>query len=194
METDRIKLALRRAGAPDETLKHFGAERQEGHMLDALRFLAAPREVCCLTLLGSVGIGKTLAACHVLGVEIGLRLERSQYGGGTPPPPGLFIRGATFGRLSAYDRSDKEWFDDMVRCGCLVLDDLGKEPLSETTKSQLFELLDTRIGRSRRTVITANMTRSDFAKRYGAPIADRLKEQGISSECVGQSKRTTRAA
>lgn len=191
---DRIRLALRRAGAPDDAIRAYGQERAEGHILDARKFLEhAPADVHFLSLLGSVGIGKTCAAVYVMGELLRRHLERDMPGGGTPPPPALFVRGATLGRLSAYDRADREWFDDMLRCGVLVLDDLGKEPLNEVTKSQLFELLDTRSGRSRRTVITANMGRAQFAARYGSAIADRLREHGLSSEAVGESKRTPRA-
>jgi DNA replication protein DnaC len=191
-EFTRGQLALLRAEAPIDAIQAIRQVRDEPPVLLARKFLdEAPEDARFLVLLGRKGTGKTMAATLVLS-EIMRRVSEVQRpsGGETQRgPPGMFVRATTLSRLSLYDAKDKGWFEDTVRTSCLVLDDLGTELANDLFRSQLYELLDSRYARSRRTVITSNLDKAAFASRYGEHISDRLREKGISGEFVGESLR-----
>lgn len=57
----------------------------------------------------------------------------------------------------------------------LVLDDLGTENASDWTYEKLFTILDDRIAQKKHTFITTNLGPSEFSKRYGSRVLDRIK-------------------
>lgn len=107
-----------------------------------------------LGLFGTAGCGKTVACAWAIAERGGVyviakRLER------------LFL--AQFGEaLHEQDRI-------METRGILVLDDIGTELDSARFMSTLYEVLNSRQGSGRRTIITANMPLGAFKKRYDDP-------------------------
>ena len=147
-----------------------------------------------LGLFGQRGVGKTVAACWVLGrllQELDV-LDRPSGNEVRQSGFGYFVHATTLGRYLG-DRHAGEWFDRLSRCGVLLLDDLGKEPMTgyrlDEFKAGLFELVNTRHSNRRRTLLTSNLSKVDFAKRYGQALADRLRDYCLTVELVGESLR-----
>jgi DNA replication protein DnaC len=124
----------------------------------------------CLALFGTTGCGKTVA-CAIGLASVGgrylhtKRLER------------LFL--AQFGPALEEQESV------MNRHGLLVIDDIGTELHPETFASSLYEVLDRRQGAGRRTIITANMPKGDFEKRYGDHrLLSRMKRADVVGDAT----------
>jgi DNA replication protein DnaC len=118
-----------------------------------------------LVLAGSQGCGKTTAAAWWA-----LR-HRDLY---SAP---LFLRAATLARTSRYDSDTREKW---LNAPGLVLDDLGLEfaDAKGSFQADIDELIDCYYGKRRRLIITTNVPKEQFKLRYGARIADRLRECG----------------
>lgn len=61
------------------------------------------------------------------------------------------------------------------RCDLLVLDDLGSEMVTPFVQSALYQLLNERMNRRLRTVISSNLTMDDVRARYSPQVASRLE-------------------
>lgn len=126
---------------------------EETHTLVAARKWWAS-DTPLLVLLGSPGIGKTLAASALL----------FEHGG-------TYARALEVARLFAAQFGDE--IDDrqkLIDCaGLLVLDDIGTERSLEAMQAALFELLDARRRDRRRSIWVANLTRAAFEERYADP-------------------------
>ena len=62
----------------------------------------------------------------------------------------------------------------LLSCDLLILDDLGTEMPTAFTQSALYGLLDGRLRKGLRTIISTNLDRNGIAERYGAQLASRL--------------------
>jgi len=104
-------------------------------------------------------------------------------------PAALFIRatdvaqmlmGANFGRV------DKRlaW---LRRCPLIVVDDLGREANDNGgyISAGIFELICNRFEDAQRTIVTTNLDRVAFQKRYGAALFDRFIANGAMSTLDG---------
>ena len=138
---------------------------------------------------GPVGTGKTHLACaaarilvdggtsvrvtDMLGV---LSSIRDSYGGG----------GSEGGVLSA-----------LAGCGCLVIDDLGKEAPSDWALSQIFRVVNDRYAGMRPVIVTTQHRRSELARRLSRngdaetarAIVSRLAEMCDTYELTGRDRR-----
>lgn len=126
-----------------------------------------------VVLAGGVGVGKTVAvAAWALQTTARPR----------------FLRASSFAASSRYDSDKREtWLGSRS----LVLDDLGQEYLDRSGSFlvDFNELVDTFTSEQRTLVITTNMTREDFAVRYGERIADRMRETARWITMPGPSRR-----
>lgn len=163
-EQRRRELKSAREDLPRLGLMRYAEVIQAGSVQDrpALRVARAWAQLSdrpFLILLGPVGSGKTLAgilalcvACYDLG----------------------YLSAA---RLHAVSRS---LLDEYAKKSGFLLDDLGLEHLgNEMTALHLFDLVNTRYLGNRRTVVTSNLTRGAFQKRYDDRILRRLMEAGF---------------
>jgi len=103
-----------------------------------------------LVLEGPTGVGKSLAAAHVVAW---LQLEETRRLAADAP---FFVTGADF--VEAVHRRDYHVLDRVRGCSLLALDELGR--LYDRTgfgQSKLDELIATRKARLRRTIITTNV-------------------------------------
>jgi DNA replication protein DnaC len=125
-----------------------------------------------IALSGPPGCGKTTAAAYRV-------LQRRALT--------VFVRASTFARTSRYDGKRDEW----LNAPSLVLDDLGSEfaDAKGSLQTDLDELIDAFYGDRRPLIITTNVTRDDFKKRYGERISDRFRECGRWFEIRAQSLR-----
>jgi DNA replication protein DnaC len=75
-----------------------------------------------------------------------------------------------------------EWIKDLCDVSVLLLDDLGKEKLSESQVAQLFHVLDKRMANELPVLATTNYRGQHFIDRfgeYGEPLYRRMKEACI---------------
>ncbi|NLA72179.1 MAG: ATP-binding protein [Clostridiaceae bacterium] len=84
-------------------------------------------------------------------------------------------------QLLAY-RPDPEMLEEvtmlhnaLLTWDLLLLDDLGTEPATPETYSNLMMLLDSRQNRNLATVIASNLASRDFTKQYDSRVASRLR-------------------
>ena len=85
-----------------------------------------------------------------------------------------------------------EWLKDLCSVSVLLLDDLGKEKLSESVVAQLFHVLDKRMAEELPVLITTNYKGQHFIERfgeYGEPLYRRLKEACIIMPVTAQEER-----
>ena len=184
---------LRKAGLPLDAVEALHDLRETDTTRAAKRFLEASTasEGRFLVYFGRKGVGKTtgaaLAAREWLRRYIAERdLATNEY---LASMPVQFALASTFGRLSGYDRDDKEWFERLCSVPFLILDDLGTEHLNPFGQTMLDELLNRRHGDRLRTVITTNLGKKEFAVRVGDRIFDRVSTSGVSCVSVGESLR-----
>lgn len=123
-----------------------------------------------IVLSGATGCGKTAAACWWL-----MRNAAT---------PGKFVTSAKLSTLSRWDETTKGY----ETVPLLVVDDLGVEYADDKGffLSFIDHLVNERYSHRRPTVLTTNMVRDDFVKRYGQRIRDRLREAG-SFESLGNA-------
>jgi len=107
-----------------------------------------------LILTGSIGVGKTYAACAALKTFMYLN-----------DCSGRFITAAEYVQeCRNFDGSE----DKYQGCGILVLDDLGKEAPTQFAIECIFELIDSRHSSRKPTIITTNYGSTDLMERMTA--------------------------
>lgn len=108
-----------------------------------------------LVITGPSGAGKT----HALW-RLARDLEANGHGPIVISSIDLFRELAT----SAKELSKAKW---LLRCGVLLIDDLGKERLTPGACAVMHELIDERVNHYRPTVITTRYTGDKFVERFG---------------------------
>jgi len=76
-----------------------------------------------------------------------------------------------------------------LRCDLLLLDDIGKEMLSEGRRETLYYLVDQRYSNLLPTWYATNLTGKELVERCGEAIADRIIETSRVLKMTGQSLR-----
>lgn len=84
---------------------------------------------------------------------------------------------------------DDTAYDVARECDLLVLDDLGRERMTEWTIERLTGVLDGRWSNGKRTVITTNLSGEAVRARYGDPVLDRIQDGLWAVEITGESRR-----
>jgi hypothetical protein len=176
-------IAARRAGLEEAALEVIVPERmgekpinkellpmQAALALIAHAPLSAPRarlvgNEVLVVMAGNVGVGKTVAASYVV-AHLGGRYTTAYEW----VRPGLELEPLRTARV-------------------LVVDQLGREYLSEYVVTQLEDVIHKRHAARRLTLLLGNLDGQDLLARYQAVIADRLKERGAFLEFGGQSLR-----
>lgn len=122
-------------------------------------------EIKTLLLHGGSGLGKTfLLHC----VENALRDRGVDALYTTAYDLLTRLRNAYFGRSEADGR-------DFLDAQCLLIDDLGMEPMWENiTVEQLYHLLNARLSRGLYTAVSTNLSRVDLKNRYTERVSSRL--------------------
>lgn len=62
----------------------------------------------------------------------------------------------------------------MEDCDLMILDDLGTEMLTPMSQSALYTLVNTRLVRARKLIISSNLSDEELARRYSPQIASRI--------------------
>jgi hypothetical protein len=136
-----------------------------------------------IVFAGSPGVGKTRLAFILL-----KRLHSE----------GRHVRAmtATDFALSVQEQGGRhklpEWLKDLCGVSVLLLDDLGKEKLSESVVAQLFHVLDRRMADELPVLVTTNYKGEHFIQRfgeYGEPLYRRLKESCLIVPVTAQEQK-----
>ncbi len=122
-----------------------------------------------LCFRGGTGLGKTyLAAC--VAREVSNRgwsvvydtaisafdaFERVKFGGAT--------------------EETEEYTNRVLDCDLLILDDLGTEMKTQFTVSALYSIINTRLMKDKKTLLTTNLTLNEMAERYTPQILSRIE-------------------
>ena len=122
-----------------------------------------------LLLSGDPGLGKTfLSACIARVV--------SQNGHSVV----YDTAGHIFSQLEAvkFNREEEDSDSDAARyenCDLLIIDDLGTEMVTAFVQSALYQLLNGRLLRGKKTVISTNLSPEELGARYGKALQSRLE-------------------
>jgi len=73
------------------------------------------------------------------------------------------------------DYSEEQALSRFIKPLLLVIDDLGSEKTSEWTDQMWLSLLDARMAKNHRTVITTNLKTEELKNKYGEAFYDRIK-------------------
>lgn len=121
-----------------------------------------------LLLFGGAGLGKT----H-LSIAIASEVINKGYG--------VFYCSAEYlmahlerERFGRNTDSSVSFSDAVNDCDLLVLDDLGTEFLNQFTKSQIYDIINTRLLMKKPTIINTNLTMEEIEQRYTPRISSRL--------------------
>lgn len=88
-----------------------------------------------------------------------------------------------------------KYMDFLLDCEMLIIDDLGTEPvLKSVTKEYLYNVVDTRIVRGKKTMITSNLDLEELMLRYGERTVSRMtnKSYSVTRELLGDDLRKFR--
>lgn len=120
-----------------------------------------------LLLIGGAGLGKTHLSIAIANEvlkkrmsvfyssieELLIKLEQERYN-----------------RLN----SKFSYYDAVEECDLLIIDDLGTEFLNQFGKSAIYEIINTRLLKSKPTIINTNLSMEEIASRYSERISSRL--------------------
>lgn len=158
--------------------------------LAALEANAKELEAGMVLLAGPPGTGKSVACVKVAHdvMAAAMRANPNRVAQ-MPDRVAIFVRAVTLARCSAYGpeaaRELRRYYDTRL----LVIDDLGAETKSPIWEMLLFEILDTRHGDMKPTLLTSNVGAKDFAERYGTRLIERIREGGAAAYLNGESMR-----
>lgn len=72
------------------------------------------------------------------------------------------------------ENSDKDQIDEILGCDLLIIDDLGTEPNTAYSHSELFNIINTRILASKKMIISTNLSLEDIHNYYPERITSRI--------------------
>lgn len=135
-----------------------------------------------LALLGSGGVGKTVAGVWLL-------REVMRDGGRAE-----VIRGRDLAAFSDFDEDDRWRLERICTADAVLVDDLEDADIGTPRGRAVFrDWFERRMQRPHfRTVITSNLSRKALATCVGPRIVDRLAECGMSEEWQGEQSRRER--
>lgn len=79
-----------------------------------------------------------------------------------------------------------------LNCDLLILDDLGTEMSTAFTQSAVYTLINTRLIKGGKTIISTNLTDDELQKRYSPQIVSRLRGEYILLNFTGRDIRTVK--
>jgi DNA replication protein DnaC len=72
------------------------------------------------------------------------------------------------------ENSDKNQIEEILSCDLLVIDDLGTEPNTSYSHSELFNIINSRILRNKKMIISTNLSIEDLHNYYPERITSRI--------------------
>ena len=187
-EHDNKIKELRRKGFPDAEMMqwNFANDDMENEQITKAmkryvdNFPELKKQGKGLLLYGSVGRGKTYAACEVANALI---------------DKGYSVLVTNFSRIlntlqSSFEK--QEYIDGLNQFALLVIDDLGIERSTEYAKEQVYNIIDSRYRAGLPMIITTNLSIDKIKNPTdieNGRIYDRIIERCFPIEVVGQNRR-----
>ena len=137
-----------------------------------------------LLLFGPPGLGKTfLSAC------IARVVSESGYSVVYDTAGHIFgqFEEAKFRRDE--DESSADNVERYLNCDLLIVDDLGTEMTTAFVQSALYQIINSRLIRNKKTIINTNLRLEDLGQRYGAQIRSRLEGEYELLPFIGEDIR-----
>jgi DNA replication protein DnaC len=134
----------------------------------------------CLLMIGGTGTGKTHLAAAIANVLV----DR-----------GIPTRFATFGAHLENIRKEfdvsgqKKYLDEIKGVPMLVLDDIGREKVTDWTRSVLFDIVNYRYEHLLPMILTSNLQGAELANYCGDAVWSRLYEMCDTLEMNGEDYR-----
>lgn len=85
--------------------------------------------------------------------------------------------------------SEREEYDKIFEVDLLILDDLGTEAMNSAKFSELFNILNTRLLKNKKIIISTNLTPQDIKREYEERIFSRFVGEFIICRFVGEDIR-----
>ena len=163
---------------PEYPIGFHNTDRSRSHLFPKAEAWEPQDDKCGLILHGETGGGKSRAAWLTFN-----KLWLRHY-----PDRCLFLQMRKFEGLIEKgfdDRDHGKVLDILISCPVLVLDDLGKERLTQRLESDLFAVLDERTSNLRTTIITTNYTGDKLVDRFqnketGVALVRRLRDYFVA--------------
>lgn len=137
-------------------------------------------------LYGPTGTGKSFAAAWTLWNRMRQRVEEVW------STPWLWSEQTRFGLtwLSAYRiGDDREARKEAIRASLLVIDDLGEEVRTPSTRAAIAEVISERYNSVRATVITSNIPIEKLGDVYSVRMTERIVNKSHAVPCYGENLR-----
>lgn len=190
-DEDRRVAMLQSVGMGAREIALLEKPRATEALLKAREWLGSDLDF--LLLCGGPGAGKTIAAANVVADFLDTEARSSSgfhlLDSRRRPTGAKVVRAAEGQRLGLFDEDSRAAVEQMRRVALLVLDDMGTEMLTDVWRQQLDDVIDARYSDKLRTVVTTNLTPEAFKERYGARIADRIRQTAMVVQLGGESMR-----
>ena len=144
-----------------------------------------------LLLQGSTGLGKTfLSGCiartvSAKGCSVVYETAQEAFAA---------FEEQKFSRDAETYAAASEKVQRILNCELLILDDLGTELTTSFTQSALYNIINSRLSGSRKTVISTNLTDAELAARYLPQTVSRLNGEYETLLFLGEDIRAIRKA
>ncbi|WP_039948360.1 ATP-binding protein [Leptospira fainei] len=184
IELDRIEALVKKAGIPakyryrtldrmDTTEMSFLIAHDWAHEL-VMKWEERGRSAQGLYLWGNTGSGKTLLACAILNeliLRYGMECKYAKINRDF-----LSAIRDTYQKESEIHGMEQTIKKQFMEVEVLVLDDFGANKESDWANSQLYDLIDSRYEEEKVTVLTSNISLSDWKDKAEGRIFSRLME------------------
>lgn len=148
----------------ERTFKRFNAKGYEEQVRKAINYAQGFEETRGkgLLFLGSTGTGKT----HLVAAIANYLMDEKSV-------PVIFTTSTGLFRALI---EDKYWLHEIKKVPLLIIDDLGKEKVTEWNRDTLFEIINSRYEEYLPVVITSNDTPMELEQNVGTAVYSRLCE------------------
>lgn len=162
----------------NRTFDNFDVSKQKRAYKTCREFAEKAGDGSGLILMGSVGTGKTHLAASIAhyAIEHGVV---TKFGNVTD----------IFHSLRDAFTTDEDILSEIQSVPLLILDDLGKENLTEWVKETIYSIINYRYEHMLSTVITTNLTMTELQNRLGSATVSRIMEMCNYVEMNGKDYR-----
>lgn len=166
----------------DKTFANFDPSVSPAAQTAATAAERALNDRTSLLLVGRPGTGKT----H-LAAAIGNEVRHGEWCNVTD------LIGALRQDVRIGENDGHRWAEELSREeGFVVLDDLGREKVTEFTGEALYRLVNRRYEHKRPTIVTSNLTVAELEANGYGPVLSRLSEEGRLVEMASAADYRTR--
>ena len=135
-----------------------------------------------LLLIGPTGVGKTHLAC----ASIRAAVERDKTARWVKEKQ---LIGSLLEAMGERIGGDQAVLRNYASYDLLVIDEIGKKPMSEYEANALFDLIDERWGANKPTIYVGNVTGTDFKAHFTDPMRSRIGDKGAWRRLTGKDYR-----